>query len=70
LEGLIHFLCVLPDHVRDPQLDSDHITVVDGKWAFCAGDVHLEEHEWQSTGGVPRADIARLLAERRGTKPS
>ena len=68
MEGLIYFLCVLPDHLRDPQLDSDHITAVDGKWAFCAGDVRLEKHDWTATGGVTRAEIAKQLAERRGAK--
>ncbi|HEV8656324.1 MAG TPA: hypothetical protein VGR85_12515 [Candidatus Limnocylindria bacterium] len=67
MEGLIHFLCVLPAHVRDPQLDSDHITVFDGQWAFCAGEVHDEKHDWQKTGGVSRAEVAKLLAERRSS---
>ena len=68
MEGLIHFLCVLPDHLRDPQLDSDHITVVDGKWAFCSGDVRLDKHDWIATGGATRAEIAKQLAERRAAK--
>ena len=67
-DALIHFLCVLPDHLRDPQLDSDHITVVDGRWAFCAANVRDEKHEWQSTGGITRAEVARQLAQRRTTK--
>ncbi len=68
MEGLIHFLCVLPEHLRDPQLDSDHITVVDGQWAFCAGDVRDQKHQWESTGGVSRAEIAKLLADRRAAR--
>jgi len=59
---------VLPDHLRDPQLESDHITVVDGRWAFCAANVREEKHEWVSTGGITRADVARQLAQRRGQK--
>lgn len=65
-DALIDFLCVLPDHLRDPQLDSDHITVVDGRWAFCAANVRDEQHDWQSTGGITRSDVARQLAQRRG----
>src|SRR6266508_3749502 len=53
-DALIHFLCVLPDHLRDPQLESDHITVVDGHWAFCAANVRDAKHDWQSTGGITR----------------
>lgn len=64
-DALIHFLCVLPDHLRDPQLASDHITVVDGQWAFCAANVREETHDWQSTGGITRADVGRQLAQRR-----
>jgi len=67
-DALIDFLCVLPDHLRDPQLESDHITVVDGRWAFCAANVRDEKHEWVSTGGITRADVARQLAQRRGQK--
>ena len=67
-DALIDFLCVLPDHLRDPQLESDHITVVDGRWAFCAANVRDEKHEWTATGGITRADVARQLAQRRGQK--
>ncbi len=67
-DALIHFLCVLPDHLRDPQLESDHITVVEGRWAFCAANVREEKHDWVSTGGITRADVARQLAQRRGQK--
>jgi hypothetical protein len=67
-DALIDFLCVLPDHLRDPQLESDHITVVDGRWAFCAANVRDEKHEWVATGGITRADVARQLAQRRGQK--
>lgn len=67
-DALIHFLCVLPDHLREPQLDSDHITVVEGRWAFCAANVRDEQHDWQSTGGITRADVARQLAQRRAQK--
>jgi hypothetical protein len=56
---------VLPDHLRDPQLDSDHITVVDGRWAFCAANVREGKHDWQSTGGITRAEVGRQLAQRR-----
>ena len=65
-DALIHFLCVLPEHLREPQLESDHITVVDGRWAFCAMNVRAEKHEWESTGGITRADVANQLAQRRG----
>jgi hypothetical protein len=67
-EALIYFLCVLPDHIRDPQLESDHITVVDGKWAFCAGDVRAEKHNWHDTGGITRAEVGRQLAQRRSAQ--
>ena len=67
-DALIHFLCVLPDHLRDPQLDSDHITVVDGRWAFCAANVRMETHDWQTTGGITRAEVGRQLAQRRAKK--
>jgi hypothetical protein len=67
-DALIHFLCVLPDHLRDPQLDSDHITVVEGRWAFCPANVRDGHHEWQTTGGISRADVARQLAQRRVQK--
>jgi hypothetical protein len=67
-DALIHFLCVLPEHLRDPQLESDHITVVDGRWAFCAMNVRAEKHAWESTGGITRAEVANQLAQRRGQK--
>ena len=59
---------MLPEHLREPQLESDHITVVDGRWAFCAMNVRAEKHDWVSTGGITRADVARQLAQRRGQK--
>lgn len=67
-DALIHFLCVLPEHLLDPQLESDHITVVDGRWAFCAMNVRAEKHSWEPTGGITRGDVANQLAQRRGQK--
>ena len=67
-DALIHFLCVLPEHLLDPQLESDHITVVDGRWAFCAMNVRAEKHAWEPTGGITRAEVANQLALRRGQK--
>jgi hypothetical protein len=59
---------VLPDHLREPVLESDHITVVDGRWAFCAANVREEKHDWQPTGGITRAEVARELARRRAKR--
>jgi hypothetical protein len=59
---------VLPDHLREPVLESDHITVVDGRWAFCAANVRDEKHDWQPTGGITRAEVARELARRRAKR--
>jgi len=42
--------------------------VVEGRWAFCAANVREEKHEWQATGGITRADVARQLAQRRVQK--
>ena len=59
---------MLPDHLREPVLESDHITVVDGRWAFCAANVREEKHDWQPTGGITRAEVARELARRRAKR--
>jgi len=59
---------VLPDHLREPVLERDHITVVDVRWAICAANVREEKHDWQPTGGITRAEVARELARRRAKR--
>jgi hypothetical protein len=62
---LIHFLCVRDDHRGDgKQKVSDHLTINEHAWAYCAKDVRLAEHQWEPTGGIPVQEIARFARTR------
>ena len=73
--GLIHFVCIAEAHISSVrQSTSDTLTVVSGRWAFCAFDAKGEGHDWRETEGVtiealrsgfPRARFVQLPAEDR-----
>ena len=51
--GLIHYVCIADAHISSVrQSTSDTLTVVSGRWAFCAFDAKGEGHDWRETEGV------------------
>ena len=73
--GLIHYVCIADTHLSSARVSSsDTLTVVSGRWAFCAFDAKGEGHEWRETEGVtiealrsgfPKGRLAQLPAEDR-----
>lgn len=73
--GLIHFICIAPAHAsRESKSSSDTLTVISGRWAYCAFDTRAEGHEWSEREGVtievlrsglPHGRLAQLPAEDR-----
>jgi len=73
--GLIHYVCVADAHVSGVRTSSsDTLTVVSGRWAFCAFDAKGQGHDWRQTEGVaievlrsglPKGRFAQLPAEDR-----
>lgn len=51
--GLIHFVCIADAHAtRESKSASDTLTVVSGRWAYCAFDAQGEGHDWRETEGL------------------
>lgn len=51
--GLIHFVCIADAHAtRESKSASDTLTVVSGRWAYCAYDAQGEGHDWRETEGL------------------
>jgi len=51
--GLIRYICIADAHAsREKESSSDTLTVVAGRWAYCALDAKGEGHEWRETEGV------------------
>ena len=63
--ALIAFFCMNPEH-RSAQngSKSDHLTVADGAWAYCAGDARRTDHVWEPTGGISVSDVERFARSR------
>jgi hypothetical protein len=64
-EALIAFFCIKPEH-RAAQNGSisDHLTVTDGVWAYCARDARLADHAWEPTGGISVSEVERFARSR------
>jgi len=73
--GLIHYVCIADAHVSSVRTStSDTLTVVAGRWAFCAFDAKGDGHDWRETEGVtiealrfglPKSRFAQLPVEDR-----
>ncbi len=73
--GLVHFVCIADAHLSPERKSaSDTLTVVEGRWAYCALDAKGEDHQWRATDGVtieslrsglPHGRLAQLPAEER-----
>lgn len=73
--GLVNYVCIADAHVsRQTRSSSDTLTVVAGRWAYCAFDAKGEGHEWRETDGVtlevlrsglPHGRLAQLPVEDR-----
>jgi len=51
--GLIHFICIADTHISpERKSPSDTLTVVAGRWAYCAFDAKGADHDWRETDGV------------------
>jgi hypothetical protein len=63
--GLIEFFCMRAEHnAAQNGTMSDHLTIVERAWAYCAKDVRLEGHVWEPTGGVAATEIERFARGR------
>lgn len=72
--GLIHYVCIADAHLsRESKSSSDTLTVVSGRWAYCA-DARADGHEWRETAGLtievlrsglPHGRLAQLPVEDR-----
>ena len=62
---LIEFFCVRDDHRTNGEVKvSDHLTIIERAWAYCAKDARLDEHAWEPTGGIAVQEIARFARTR------
>ena len=43
---------------------SDHLTINDREWAYCAKDSRLPGHVWEPTGGVTISEAERFAKTR------
>lgn len=58
-DAFVHFTCRKAEHLAAPsRAGRGGLTVHQGRWAYCDGEVEDREHEWVATGGVP---IDRLI---------
>jgi hypothetical protein len=75
MAGLIHYVCIADAHSsRESRSDSDTLTIVSGRWAYCGGGTQNEGHDWRETDGVtiellrtglPHGRLAQLPLEDR-----
>jgi hypothetical protein len=64
-EALIAFFCMKPDHrAAQNGTISDHLTVTEGVWAYCAKDARLADHVWEPTGGIAMNEVERFARSR------
>ncbi len=64
--GLIHFVCMAGAHASPERKSaSDTLTVVAGRWAYCAFDAKGEGHQWHETNGVTIEALRSGLAHSR-----
>ena len=43
---------------------SDHLTINQREWAYCAKDSRLPGHVWEPTGGIPVSEVERFARTR------
>ena len=64
-EALVAFFCMKPEHgVAHNGGVSDHLTISEGAWAYCARDARLEDHAWEPTGGLSLSEVERFSRSR------
>ena len=64
-EALIAFFCMKLEHrAAQNATISDHLTIADGLWAYCARDARLDDHVWEPTGGISLSDVERFARSR------
>ena len=62
-QALVQFVCTHPEHhqaVSTKGAASDHLTINEREWAYCAKDAHLTGHVWEPTGGSTIAEVERF----------
>jgi hypothetical protein len=53
VDAAVHWVCKKDAHRAAPSRGGrGGLTVHQGRWAYCDGDVNDSEHEWTPTGGV------------------
>jgi hypothetical protein len=49
---------------------SDHLTINEREWAYCAKDSRLAGHIWEPTGGVTISEVERFARTRDARRES
>lgn len=58
----VDFVCQDPGHLdrgRDRPDGSGHITLYEGRWAYCSAGIPNTTHRWTVTGGVSLEQLSR-----------
>ena len=61
-------VCVTDDHLRMGRTVQDqrgHITILDGKWAYCTAARKDEPHEWRGIAPTPLPSLRHAELARR-----
>lgn len=70
-DAAVHWACRSDAHRAAPsRAGRGGLTVHQGRWAYCDGDVGDDQHEWTPTGGVPidrLVNWTKALGARRAT---
>lgn len=66
--NLIQYVCVRPQHAQPAKSTTDHLTIHERQWAFCAHDARANDHAWEATGGLPLGEITSFT-QRRASEP-
>lgn len=62
-QALVQFFCAHPLHHEFPSTTgaaSDHLTINEREWAYCAKDARQTDHVWEPTGGLTIAEVERF----------
>ncbi|HUQ42689.1 MAG TPA: hypothetical protein VM052_09320 [Candidatus Limnocylindrales bacterium] len=63
---MVQFFCMHPEHREITATNgraSDHLTVFEREWAYCARDAKLDGHQWELTGGITVAEVERFARQ-------
>lgn len=62
----MRFVCTAQDHINKNGTLSDHLTIHESQWAYCAHDARATGHEWRATDGASVGEIEQMVRAMRG----